>query len=164
MRTFRQLYCIWRISILIWLLQNHLLFWPTLCALTGFSASTPLFHTVAHWFKNASDSGPRRHNEYQVEMRWQSKLSPFFSPFCSLHQQWLSNPPSTSEPWSSDSSNHKPLKMSLSSENGSMEKSIKGFNVVSLPWLPGFSLLFTRSWCPTPSLIVSAKIGREHYV
>lgn len=67
------------------------------------------------------------------------KMEFFSVPF---HQQWLSNPPSTSEPWSSDSSNHNPLKMSLSSENGSMEKSIKGFNVVSQPWLPWrFSLI-----------------------
>ncbi|KAF0034544.1 hypothetical protein F2P81_012302 [Scophthalmus maximus] len=54
---------------------------------------------------------------------------------CLLHINLLlspSNPPSTSEPWSSDSSNHNPLKMSLSSENGSTQKSIKGFNVVGL--------------------------------
>lgn len=60
----------------------------------------------------------------------------FFPPF-SLCLQRPSNPPSTSKPWSSDSSNHILLKMSLSSENGSMQKSIKGFNVMGLPWLHG---------------------------
>lgn len=117
-----------QINILIWFFWNYLLFWPTLWVLKGLSASRLLVHTQIQKHK--------RHRPKQVQ--WISsrsevmmKMEVFF-----FHQQWPSNPPPTSKPWSSDSSNHKPLKMSLSSENGSMEKSIKGFNVVSLPWLP----------------------------
>lgn len=104
-------------------------------------------------------------SEYQVEMRWWSKVTSFFFFFPSLHLQWPSNSPS-SEPWSSDSSNHNPLKMSLSPENGSMQKSIKGFNVAGLPWLPRLLSAIHQVTLFHSLLLVSArpKTGREHYV
>lgn len=127
---------------------------------------TPLIahkaHTHTH--KNTRDTDWRWDNEYQVEMRWRSKRRSFF-PF-SFHPQNPSNPPSTSKPWSSDSSNHNPLKMSLSSENGSTQKSIKGFNVVGLPWLPRLLSVIHQITQAHSILLVSARpqTGREHYV
>lgn len=116
-----------------------------------------------HTHKNTRDTDWRDY-EYQVEMRWWSKLRSFF--FFSLHPQRPLNPSSTSKPWSSDSSNHNPLKMSLSSENGSMQKSIKGFNVVGLPWLPRLLSVIHQITQPHSLLLASArpKTGREHYV
>ena len=149
-----------KINILVWHFWNHLLFWPTLWVLTGFCASPLLSHTkLAHRHKNTTDW--RRDNEYQVEV--DDKV--FFLP-SSLHLHWPSNPPSTRKPWSSDSSNHNPLKMSLSSENGSIQKSIKGFNVVGLPWLPRLLSVIHQVALSHSLLLVCArpKTRREHYV
>lgn len=125
-------------------------FYPTLVKHT---------HTYTH-SQNTRDTNWRRDNEYQSEIRWSSKLRSLFS----LHLQFPSNPQSTSKPWSSDSSNHNLLKMSLSSEDGSMQKSIKGFNVVGLLWLPGLLSVIHQITVSHSLLLVSVRLktGREH--
>lgn len=110
---------------------------------------------------NKRPSQREKGHEYQVEIRWWSKLRSFF-PFPPI---WPSNPQS-SVLWSPDSTHQTPLKMSLSSENGCMQKSIKGFNVVGLPWLPRLLSVIHRVTLFHSFLIVSArqKTGRNHYV
>lgn len=86
-------------------------------------------------------------------------------PFFPFHSFLPSNLPHTAI-WSSVSYHCDPLKMSLASENGSVQKSIKGSNVVSLLWLSGFLSAFQQVTLFHFFLIVSArpKTGRKHYV
>lgn len=126
------------------------LFWPTVWVWTGLSASDT---------KDTMDTGWRRDNKYQVEMRWWSKVF-FFTPF----SLWPSNPQSASrDPLTAAITIHWKCP---SSENGSMQKSIKGFNVVGLPWLPRLLSVIHHVTLFHSLPLVSArpKTGRVHYV
>lgn len=133
-------------------------FLPTFWLLIGFCVSSILFQTTS--------THTQEYNRQTLKGRqWISSSNSFFFSY-SLHLQRPSNPSFTRELWSSDSSNHNPLEMSFSSENGSMQKSIKGFNIVGLPWLPRLLSAIHQVALSHSLLLVSArpKTGREHYV